>query len=233
MTKKRSHNRQNTQPTPTTNQSLANNSATNSTTPSSKTPAKTTSPTPIPDGWLEIGTIVAAHGLGGEMRVYPSTDFPERFEVAGTRWLLPSNANQPREVKLVAGSYLEGKNLYLISLAGVKNRNAAEDLVGCRILVREDDRPQLAEGEYHIIDLVGCEVFLQANHQFVGVVVNVIPAGHDLLEIAPVSSEEQSNEKTKKRNLLIPFVEAIVPVVDIVGKRMEITPPDGLLEINS
>ncbi|BAZ04828.1 ribosome maturation factor RimM [Calothrix sp. NIES-3974] len=192
---------------------------------------KTPAMTPIPDGWLEIGTIVAAHGLSGEMRVYPSTDFPERFEVAGTRWLLPIDATEPTSVKLIAGSYLEGKNLYLIKLAGVTNRNAAEELRGCRILVREDDRPQLEEGEYHIADLVGCQVYIQENNQLVGVVVNVIPAGNDLLEVERWADDTE-NHNHQQPNILIPFVEAIVPVVDISAKRMEITPPDGLLEIN-
>ena len=37
--------------------------------------------------WIEIGTIVAPQGLHGELRVYPDSDFPERFLVPGTRWL--------------------------------------------------------------------------------------------------------------------------------------------------
>ncbi|PSO69461.1 MAG: ribosome maturation factor RimM, partial [Cyanobacteria bacterium QS_1_48_34] len=44
------------------------------------------SPTPNSDKWLEIGTIVAPQGLEGELRVYPTTDFPERFEQPGVRW---------------------------------------------------------------------------------------------------------------------------------------------------
>ena len=39
------------------------------------------------DDWLEIGKIVSPQGLTGELRVYPNTDFPERFEEPGKRWL--------------------------------------------------------------------------------------------------------------------------------------------------
>ena len=52
------------------------------------------------DGWLEIGKIIAPQGLQGEMRVYPETDFPERFEVPGQRWLLRPGESEPEPVEL-------------------------------------------------------------------------------------------------------------------------------------
>lgn len=179
----------------------------------------------IPDGWLEIGTIVAAQGIHGEMRVYPDTDFPERFEVPGTRWLLRPGAIVPEPIELLSGRYVEGKNLYIIELEGVENRSAVEEMRGCKLLVREDDRPELGEDEYHIFDLVGLKVFMSGD--FIGTVVNLISAGNDLLEV------ELFNQKSgKQKTVLIPFVREIVPVVDIENKRAEITPPEGLLELN-
>ena len=179
----------------------------------------------IPDGWLEIGTIVAAQGLDGEMRVYPDTDFPERFEIPGTRWLLRPGTIVPEPIELLSGKYLEGKNIYIIQLEGVENRNQAEEMRGCKLLVTEDDRPDLGEDEYHILDLVGLQVFMSG--EFVGTVVNLIAAGNDLLEVAL-----DNKGKDTKKTVLIPFVKEIVPVVDIENKRAEITPPEGLLELN-
>lgn len=179
----------------------------------------------IPDGWIEIGTIVAAQGLDGEMRVYPDTDFPERFEIPGARWLLRPGAIVPEPIELLSGKYLEGKNLYIIELEGVENRSAAEEMRGCKLLVTEDDRPELGEDEYHILDLVGLQVFMSG--EFIGTVINLIPAGNDLLEV-----ELDNKGKDTKKTVLIPFVKEIVPVVDIENKRAEITPPEGLLELN-
>lgn len=193
------------------------------------------------DGWLEIGKIVAPQGMKGELRVYPSTDFPERFEVAGLRWLLRPNATEPEEVELVKGRFLEGKNLYVIQLAGVKYRDEAEDLRGCKLLVPENDRPELGEDEYHLMDLVGLPVFMQDDGKFIGTVVDLINAGNDLLEVRLEEGEDKEtrgqgdkeNSKTQNpKNVLIPFVKAIVPVVDLEAGRIEITPPDGLLNIN-
>ena len=183
------------------------------------------------DGWLEIGKIVAPQGLHGEMRVYPATDFPERFEVPGPRWLLRPGESEPQPVELKKGRYLEGKKLYVIKLAGVEYRDRAEELRGCKLLVPESDRPQLGEDEYHVMDLIGLSVFMQESGELVGKVLDVIPAGNDLLEVELKESEKNDKEKGKK-TVLIPFVKAIAPVVDLETSRIEITPPPGLLTIN-
>ncbi|MBW4560799.1 MAG: ribosome maturation factor RimM [Mojavia pulchra JT2-VF2] len=187
------------------------------------------SPVSNTDDWLDIGKIVAAQGLAGELRVYPNSDFPERFEVPGKRWLLRPGETEPQPIELLVGRYIEGKNLYAIKLAGVENRNQAEDLRGSKLMVPASDRPQLAEDEYYVPDLIGLEVFLQASGELVGTVVDIIPAGNDLLEVE-LHPAFAGNKKQKK--VLIPFVEAIAPVVDIQAGRIEIMPPPGLLEIN-
>jgi 16S rRNA processing protein RimM len=177
----------------------------------------------IPSDYLEIGKIVTAHGIRGELRVYPSSDFPERFEEPGTRWLLRPDRTEPEPIELQEGYYQDGKGLYIIRLKGIRDRNAAEALRGCLLLVPIADRPDLEEGEFHVMDLVGLPVYLQVEQTLVGTVNNVLFAGHDLLEVVV---------EGRKQPLLIPFVEAIVPVVDLLAGRIEITPPPGLIEMN-
>lgn len=186
-------------------------------------------PYPMTNEWLTIGKIVATQGLSGEVRVYPNTDFPERFEVPGPRWLLRPGQKEPQPIELLAGRYIDGKNLYVIKLAGVENCNQAEALRGCEIMIPASDRPELDEGEYYVPDLLDLQVYLQASGELVGTVVDIIPAGNDLLEVK-LHPEFAKNKKQK--TVLIPFVEAIAPVVDLQTRRIEITPPPGLLEIN-
>ena len=204
-------------------------------------------------GWLEIGRIIAPQGLDGEVRVYPDSDFPERFEEPGQRWLLRPGETEPQPIELLRGRYIEGKGLYVVELAGVENRNQAEALRDCRLLVPESDRPALGEDEYHVLDLIGLEVFNQLTGETLGTVVDIIPAGNDLLEVklhaapvSPTSEPDDSGATTtkpgkkrkpqpkplKSKTVLIPFVKAIAPVVDLEAGRIEITPPPGLLEIN-
>ncbi|WP_348231398.1 ribosome maturation factor RimM [Funiculus sociatus] len=205
------------------------------------------------DDWLEIGTIVAAQGLKGELRVYPDSDFPERFEEPGVRWLLRPGETELQPVELVTGRYIPGKKIYVVQLMGVDDRNQAEALQGCKLLVRASDRPTLEEDEFHVMDLIGLEVINQPTGENLGVVVNAIAAGNTLLEVKRHEPAVPSVEETEKPskgeitrtskikkirskppqpiNLLIPFVKEIVPVVDLQAGRIEITPPQGLLDV--
>jgi 16S rRNA processing protein RimM len=216
----------------------------------------------IPDGWLAIGTIVAPQGLDGEVRVYPDSDFPERFVEPGQRWLLRPGKTEPEPIELIEGRDIPGKGLYVVALEGIEDRTQAEALRDCVLLVPESDRPQLGEDEYHVVDLIGLEVFLQETGASIGTVTDVIPAGNDLLEVqlyredkgagsreqgageksageaegennnsqrSTVNQQPTTNNHPKK--VLIPFVKAIAPVVDLETRRIEIAPPPGLLEL--
>lgn len=175
--------------------------------------------------FLEIGTIVAAQGLNGEVRIYPTSDFPERFLKPGQRWLLRPGQTDPQPIKLVKGRYLEGKGLYVVQLADICDRTQAEQLKDCKLLIPASDRPTLAADEFYVADLIGLPVFDQHTQLLIGEVTDIIPAGNDLLQV-----QRATQDTTTPKTVLIPFVPAIVPVVDLKQRRIEITPPPGLIE---
>ena len=172
---------------------------------------------------LVVGKLVAAQGLQGELRLLPLSDFPQRFTKAGRRWL-QRRQDPPRCVELLSGRQLPGKQLYVVRLAGVDSREAAEALVGEQLLVLASDRPKLARGEFHLLDLIGLEVRLLEQGQSIGRVLDLLHAGNDLLEV-------ELNAEAGGRVILIPFVKAIVPEVQIQAGWIGITPPPGLLEL--
>ena len=210
-----------------------------------------------PDPWLEIGTIASPHGLRGEVRVYPKSDFPERFVEPGTRWLLRPDRTEPQEIELLGGRDIPGKGLYVVELAGIDNRESAEALRGSVLLVPDSDRLPLEADEFHVRDIIGLVVFIQATGERLGTVIDVVSAGHDLLQVqldAAISTpsvaeaaetdspEEKTPNKKGKRQpskpkrppsdrVLIPFVSAIVPTIDLQAGRIEIVPPDGLMDL--
>ena len=201
---------------------------------------------------LEVGTITSPQGLKGELRVYPDSDFPERFTQAGTRWLQHPHTLAITEVQLRGGRYIAGKNLYVIKLEGIEDRNQAEELRNYKLLVDKSDRPKLKKDEYHVSDLVGLEVYHQETGENIGVTIDLYSAGNDLLEIqlhkqpeanpTPDRDLSQISRRSKRKKfkpkakkpvtILIPFVKEIVPVVDIVNQRIEVSPPDGLINID-
>ena len=185
---------------------------------------------------LVVGRVVAAQGLRGELRINPLSDFPERFTRPGKRWLRPAPGRRGEAaiataVELLSGRQLPGKELFVIRLEGVNDRSGAEALVGQELLVPAADRPKLARGEFHLLDLVGMEVRLMetpegqgtpAAGRCIGTVKDLIHAGNDLLEVELTAGGAP---------LWIPFVKAIVPEVQLEAGWIGITPPPGLLEL--
>ncbi|MBP0029827.1 ribosome maturation factor RimM [Roseofilum sp. Guam] len=200
--------------------------------------------------WIEIGHIVAAQGLDGQVRVYPDSDFPERFLEAGTRWIQRLGEKTPQPIELLDGRLIPGKGLYVLTFDGIDTRDRAEALKKAKLFVPVSDRPPLEDNEYHVQDLLGLDVWIQETGKNLGVVVDIIAAGNDLLEVkllnqkpaeeSEVSPKTVPNRKSKikkprrqnnrPKTILIPFVEEIVPVVDLEKGRIEINPPEGLIE---
>ncbi len=183
------------------------------------------------DDWLVVGRVVGAQGLQGELRMLPRTDFPERFTRPGRRWLR-LRQEAPRPVQLLSGRQLPGRELFIVRLEGIASREAAEALVSQELLVSADDRPRLAEGEFHLLELQGLEVRLAPTGTPIGTVVDLIHAGNDLLEVELNDSAgiTPAGGQAKRRRVLIPFVEPIVPRVEVGEGWLEITPPPGLLD---
>ena len=175
------------------------------------------------DEWLIVGLITSPQGINGKLKVNSLSDFEERFTDPGKRWIQKENET-PREVELIHGFKKPGKESFIITLKGINDRNQAENLKRHKILVKVDAIPKLSKGEFHLTELVNLKVKIFENNQLhiIGKVINLANEKNNLLVIQLLKNNKE---------VLIPVVKEIVPVVDIKKQFIVITPPSGLLEL--
>lgn len=173
--------------------------------------------------WLVVGLITSCHGIKGQLKVKSLTDFEERFIKPGMRWVQKEN-EPPLEIKLTSGFRQPGRATFIISLEGINSRNDAEQLKKFKILVKTDNLPRLQKEEFHLLELINLQVKTLENDKLkiIGKVLDLENEKNNLLVI-----QLFKNQKV----VLIPFVEEIVPLVDIKNNFLIINPPKGLLEL--
>ena len=173
--------------------------------------------------WLTVGLITSCHGINGQLKVKSLSDFEERFLNPGMRWLQKEN-EPPSEIELLSGFKQPGKETFIIKLKGINTRNHAERLKKFKILVKTDKLPKLKKGEFHLLELINLEVKTLENNELktIGKVIHLENEKNNLLIV-----ELFKNQK----KVLIPFVNEIVPLVDIKNNFLIINPPNGLLEL--
>ena len=173
--------------------------------------------------WLVVGLITSCHGIKGQLKVKSLTDFEERFLKPGMRWLQKEN-EPPLEMKLTSGFKQPGRATFIISLEGINSRNDAEQLKKFKILVKTDNLPRLQKEEFHLLELINLQVktFENDKLKIIGKVLDLENEKNNLLVIQLFKNQKE---------VLIPFVEEIVPLVDIKNNFLIINPPKGLLEL--
>lgn len=161
-----------------------------------------------------VGRIGRAHGIRGAVNIDVRTDEPARRFVQGARLLRRDGG----ELELASVAWQRGR--LIVTFAGFQDRTAVEALAGEELLAHVEvaERPSGPE-EYFDRQLVGLRV-LRASGEEAGHVTGVLHLpSQDLLQVATGDSER-----------LVPFVSALVPVVDLEGGIVRLADVGGLLE---
>lgn len=162
---------------------------------------------------LVVATIGRAHGLRGEVAIDVRTDAPEERLVVGTRMQTDPERAGPLTV---AGTRHQGER-WFVFFTGVTDRTGAEALRGVGLLF--DAADSVEEDAWYPYELTGLRAE-RPDGTLVGEVIGLerLPA-QDALVVREVSGVRT----------LVPFVRAIVPVVDVAGGRVVVDAPTGLL----
>jgi 16S rRNA processing protein RimM len=170
---------------------------------------------------LLVGVVVRPHGLRGELVVDVRTDSPqERFAPGAV--LARADANGVVTGVLTVEATRPHSGRLLVRFAEAANRDDAEGLRGSRLVVDATALPPTGDpDEFHVHQLEGLTAEL-SDGTAVGTVREVAHGpGGELLVLA----------RSDAPDALVPFVREIVPVVDLDGGRVVLTPPEGLLDL--
>lgn len=201
---------------------------------------------------MELGEIKSAHGVKGEVKVDVTTDSPkQRFGKTGTKLYLKPPApkgllaaGQSEEstalMELTTDGFkvqmlAEGREIWILKFKEIQDRNLAERLRYHVIVLPCAHREDLHDpDEFYAQDLIGCHVFDQANGSYIGKVVELFSGfgTSDTLQLNLRPTKEDF-EKARIRTCMIPFVKAMVPLVDKSAKCILVSLPDGLLDLCS
>ena len=177
--------------------------------------------TPKPDRTqLRVGRLVKAHGLKGALKVELYTDDPDGRFTPGATFTLQVPKESPWHGKTIELIELRWYNTHPVAFfKDVADRTAAETLVKAILWVEQDTAEGSSEEDaWYDYQLVGLSVLRDGVE--VGTVTRIdhFPA-QDLLTV-----------KTPDGEVLVPFVKAIVPSVDVEAGTLVVTPPAGLFE---
>jgi len=167
---------------------------------------------------LQVARIGKPHGIRGEVTVQVLTDAPGDRFVPGTQFVVEPASAGPLTVE----SARWNKDILLLAFEEVETRNDAEALRGAKLFIETEELDEDDDEGWYEHELVGLDV--RVGDAVVGKVsgLHTMPV-QDLLVVTDQAGKE----------ILIPFVEQIVPEVNVAEKYVLVTPPAGLFEVNT
>lgn len=159
-----------------------------------------------------IGQIVAPHGVRGDVRIYPDTDFPKRF--------LKMKYGYIDGKKYEVESARLHKRVVLMKFVGVDDRNAAELLVKKDLQVPRKDLVPLQKGQHYIYDILGSVVYDLQGHEL-GKLTDVLRTGSNDVYVVTADDGKET---------LLAAIPDVIKSIDESAKKIVVDPPEWVDE---
>ena len=171
------------------------------------------------DSFITVGRVIRPHGIQGAVVVAPETDFPAiRFAPGAVlQW---NRRGDPEPARVAESREFRGR--WVVRFDGVTTMNEAETLRDLELRIPPDEAQALAAEQYYVHQLEGCQVVTTTGED-VGPVRRV-----DFGSSAPLLVVDDGDGG----EVLIPLVDGICRRVDVGAKRIEVTPLEGLINLN-
>lgn len=166
--------------------------------------------------FLRVGVIASTHGLKGEVKVYPTTEEPDRFRRLKT--VILDTGKEQLLLNITGVKFF--KNQVILKFKEFNHINEIEKYKNCDLLVTRDQALPLEDNENFIVDLMGLQVVTEGGESL-GTLVDVLQTGAN--DVYVVETEE-------KKEILLPAIPSCILDVDLEEEVMTVHVLEGLLE---
>ena len=167
--------------------------------------------------WFRVGVIATTHGLGGEVKAYPTTEDPDRFGKGLSLRMVTGKTE--RMVTVERARFF--KNMVIVKFREFSSIEEVEKLRQAELYVSREDALPLEEGQYYLADLMDMQV-TDEEGAVLGTLTDVIETGAN--DVYVVSREG-------RKDLLIPNIPSCIREVDIENGRMKVHLLPGLEDL--
>lgn len=164
----------------------------------------------------QLGFVTKPHGLQGEVMIYLDVDYPEDYEEMESLLLLQKHQLVPFFIESIA---LQPGSKAIVKFEDIDSRDAATKISGLAIYLPLTELPDLDDDQFYYHEIVGYQMV--EGGQRIGTIKGVISTGpQELFEVQADGFE-----------MLVPIVDEIVTTIDHANNRVEVTLPEGLIDI--
>ena len=164
--------------------------------------------------YLKVGVISSTHGIRGEVKVFPTTDSPQRFETLKNVILETGKQQIPLEIAGI--KYF--KQFVIVKFKGIDNINDIEKYRGMELYVSREDAVELEDDEFYIADLIGMKVVTEDGD--LGVLKDIMETGANDVYII---------DTDKYGEILLPAIHDCILDVDVEKNIMTVHLLEGLV----
>ena len=165
---------------------------------------------------LQVGIITQTHGVHGEVKVFPTTDDPERF--LDLEYVILDTGKEKKKLTIQGVKFF--KQFVILKFKGINNMNDIERYKRCSLFVDRENAVELEEDEYFIADMIGMNVVTKDDENF-GVLKDVIETGANDVYVV---------NTPKYGEVLIPAIKECILDVNVKEGKMLVHLMEGLVD---
>ncbi len=166
------------------------------------------------EDFFQVGVISSTHGIGGEVKVFPTTDDAARFKKL--KEVILDTGKERLTLHIVQVRFF--KQMVILKFREFQNINEVERFRGKSLYVSRKNAVKLQKDEYFIADIIGIRVYTEEGEDL-GVLSDVIQTG---------ANDVYTVKKEGERELLIPAIKDCIRKVDVEAGRMTVRLLPGL-----